>query len=203
MGRPNNLTGQVFGRLTALRPLAERRSHNVVWHCICTCGVENNFRGSSLASGNTKSCGCLSAEKTSSRRRTHGKSRTKEYWAWFSMKNRCNNPAGKDYPHYGGRGIKICVRWQKFENFLADVGECPPGMSLDRIDNNGNYTPSNCRWATRQEQQNNRRNNRWLVYNGRRQTIAAWSRELGISPTSIYRRSSSGWPIERVLEIGA
>ena len=165
-----NLIGQVFGRLTVVKDSGERdplRSY-VLWLCKCSCGKRCLARSQVLLNGTKRSCGCLYAEslKTRRNRLRHGESTgdgrdTPEYHAWQGLKGRCLNPSNEDFAHYGGRGIKVCARWQSsYENFLADMGRKPsPEHSLDRINNDGNYEPGNCRWATYTEQNNNRRKN--------------------------------------------
>ena len=136
---------------------------------------------------------------------SHGYSKRKqirpEYISWYSMLRRCNNPKDKEYHNYGGRGISVCERWSKFENFIADMGDKPsPHHSLDRYpDKNGNYEPSNCRWATMLEQGLNRRTNRNVTYMGKTQTVSQWSQELGINDTTIYQRIRYGWTMEEAL----
>lgn len=130
----------------------------------------------------------------SNKRRTkHGMYRTKVYKTWQQMRQRCENPKDTSYHRYGGRGIKVCDRWQEFENFLLDMDEPPVGASIDRIDNDGDYTPENCRWATVQEQQNNIRTNRLFTHEGKTQTLAQWSRELGIPYHVLKYRLDHGW----------
>src|SRR5690606_14083096 len=122
-------------------------------------------------------------------RPTHGFSKTPTYKSWDSAKQRCTNPADDHWPDYGGRGIGMCARWlQSFENFLTDMGKRPDGTTLDRLDVNGDYSPENCRWATPIEQHNNKRINTFVEYDGKRQTIAQWSRETGIHPDTLRRR---------------
>ena len=131
--------------------------------------------------------------------RLEGK-KTREYHAYQNMKKRCVHPENPKYPSYGGRGITICQRWLgSFQAFIDDMGRCPPGMTLDRKNNNGNYEPGNCRWATPQQQGNNQRTNHRLDYNGENLTIAEWSRKLGISRDLIRQRVKLGWPLERVF----
>ena len=126
---------------------------------------------------------------------------SKEYGIWVSMRNRCSNPNVKAYANYGGRGIKVCDRWQSFENFYADMGARPDGMTLERIDNDGDYEPSNVRWATRAEQANNKRNNRLLSFDGVTKTLAQWADGLGVSHATLVMRLKQGWPIDKAVTL--
>ena len=128
------------------------------------------------------------------------KDRSSTYYSWEKMRERCRNQNHKDYHHYGGRGIKVCRRWDSFTAFLSDMGKRPPGTSIDRIDNSGDYTPENCRWATRSEQMRNSRRNRMLTYRGETLCIAEWTERLGFKKSTLRRRLDIGWSVEKSIE---
>lgn len=152
--RFQNLCGQTFGHMVVIEFAGTTPLGLSLWVCRCDCGKIKTVRGSHLKSGNTKGCGCLIGKS-----RKHGMSTTSTYGIWRTMKTRCSNPKFKFYYRHGGRGIRVCKRWQKFENFLEDMGERPPGLSLERQDNNGDYEPGNVVWATPKQQAANRRSN--------------------------------------------
>lgn len=129
----------------------------------------------------------------------HGLVRTRAYKSWAKMKERCLNPKCREYAYYGGRGISVCSGWLNFRNFYADMGECPPGRSIDRIDNDGNYEPENCRWADVKTQCRNRRSNVVLTFLGKTQTLIEWSEETGLSQSTLEHRVKRGWSVERAL----
>jgi len=175
-----------------------------MWICQCDCGNQIKVRGYSLRSRHTESCGCYHLEKAAEagkQNRKHGKSGTAEYMIWSAVKARCYNSSNTAYEHYGGRGIKVCERWHKFENFYADMGKRPsPRHSIERVDNNGDYEPDNCHWATQREQVNNRRNNRIVEYDGKSHTVAEWARIKGMNRYTLYNRLFTyKWPVERAL----
>ena len=185
--RKVDLTGQRFERLTVLCEtdphICPSRAH-VRFLCKCECGAEVKIMARHLVSGRVKSCGCYRRENPHPRLR-HGHARTGKhtptYIIWSGMIKRCTNPKCRSYVRYGGRGITVCDRWKdSFENFLADMGERPEGKSLDRIDVDGNYEPSNCRWATRIVQANNTRTNILINHEGYEFTMAQLARKYGI-----------------------
>jgi hypothetical protein len=200
-----DLLGQRFGRLVAMEFIKGGNNlKRASWRCECDCGNIVIVIGYSLRSKHTKSCGCLQKERVSETHTTHGQLKgglaTKTYHTWAGIIQRCNNPRDKSFKDYGGRGIKVCKRWLKFENFYADVGDVPDGMTIERINNNGDYEPENWRWATMLEQGSNKRNNVWIEYGGEIKTIAQWARSCGIRRDIIrHRIYNYGWSIEKAL----
>lgn len=199
--KTTDLTGQRFGRLTVTRRISNNKWRQAVWLCRCDCQNEKTITTSDLKSNSTKSCGCLRKEGNNLK---HGHNRigkqSKTHKSWDSMKQRCINRNNKDYKHYGNRGITVCNEWLEFTNFITDMGEQPIGCSLERINNDKGYYKENCRWATRQEQARNRRNNRQLLHNGKTQCIAAWAGEYNIPQSTLRRRLFVyDWSIEKAL----
>lgn len=193
--RPTEMAGRRVGQLTVLERAGSSAQRQALWLCICSCGNKTTVPGFRLRDGTTGSCGC--ARVPHGHTRDHKPSPT--YRSWTAMWGRCTQPTVNGYENYGGRGIKVCARWEGFERFLADMGERPPGTTLDRIDENGNYEPGNCRWATAVEQQNNKRSNHTLTVNGETLTVSQWARRTGIGKTTLHERLRRGWPAERVV----
>lgn len=184
------LRGKRFGRLIAIN---EDGKNN--WICICDCGNKIITKAPNLLFGNTRSCGCTL--------KTHGMSRTKAYQRWTNMLRRCRAKDNPLYKYYGGRGIEICENWLKFENFYRDMGECPKGLTIERIENNGNYEPSNCKWGTYKEQANNRRapeGELLFEFNGKKLNRSQWAKKAGINYTTLLARLNHNWPMEKALE---
>lgn len=197
-----DLTGQRFGRLTIVER-AENIGRTTRWRCVCDCGNETVARQPDLRSGRTRSCGCLFSEQLAERNATHNLSKTRLCNIWRSMKDRCYNPNCQAFKNYGGRGIEVCKEWRcdlkAFYDWAISNGY-DDSLTIDRIDVNGNYEPSNCRWADKTVQANNTRANHLLEYGGETMTIADWSRRTGIKQHTILRRLSLGWDIEKTLK---
>ncbi len=188
-----DLTGQRFGRLVVLGKSETRiYGRQLAWECQCDCGVVKPLLTSVLKSGSTKSCGCLKRECKPPVLLTHGLSRYSGMKVWQGMIRRCTNSEAKDFPLYGGRGVKVCERWMDVRNFAEDMAEKPEGCSLDRIDPNGDYCPENCRWATPAEQGANKRSNRMIQHEGQVLHMSEWCRRLGVKPSTVINRLNSG-----------
>ena len=198
-----DLTGQTFGRLTVIDYVGKRttpgggRFH--YWLCSCECGNQKIIDRRNLRSGVTVSCGCYNVEVVSKANRTHGLWQTRIYRIWKGMIQRCYNPKNTGYKHYGGRGITICQQWRIFEQFYLDMRHPPDNHFIERVDNNGPYSPDNCKWATRQEQVENRRNTKLFEYNGEQKTSPQWAKILGINKTTLYYRLNRGETIANAL----
>ena len=187
-----------FGRYTVIAEAGRKNDMRQVL-CRCDCGTERVIYYKNLKSGNSKSCGCLASEHTSARNFKHGGAKTPTWSIWVGMKQRCSEASAKNKEWYFDRGIRVCERWNDYRLFLADMGERPAGMQLDRVNNDGNYEPSNCRWATPKTNSRNTRRNHVLEYEGASLTIAEWSERLGWPAYIIINRLRCGWTIEKAL----
>lgn len=193
-GRLEVLSFHHFKKYLRKNGVDERREYYL---CKCDCGKETIVEKPSLRNGNTKSCGCLDLEKKTK----HGMFGTRIYNIWIKMKERCTNPKNAQYKNYGGRGIKYCDEWKNFENFYewANNNGYSENLTIDRIDVNGNYEPTNCRWATIKEQNRNKRNNRIIEYNGETKCLSEWAEKLGIRYGLLSLRLSRGWKVKRAF----
>jgi hypothetical protein len=198
-GKVIDITGQRFGMWEVLKFVRVDEYKFSLWECRCDCGKVSITRANDLKRGKSLNCGCERLRRKIEWSTKHGHAsrlnRLHEYQVWRWMKARCLNPKDCNFKHYGGRGITICPEWiNNFETFLKDMGERPsPNHSIDRINVNGNYEPSNCRWATIHEQANNRRSNRIFTLNGKSQTLTQWAIESKSSPSAIKNRLNRGW----------
>lgn len=199
--RVKSLIGVRSGKLIVVA-YSHKKGEDHFWVCSCDCGNTSVVRRSHLSNGHTKSCGCSSSRATmGARSLKHGATRTPEYNVWARMKQRCFDPNYKEFHLYGGRGITVCERWKdSSSNFLEDMGKVPKGMEIDRTDNNGNYSPDNCRWVTAKVNCRNRRTTRFLTHNGETMSVMDWSDRVGISGNIIRQRlDRQGWSVEKAL----
>jgi hypothetical protein len=200
-----DLVGKTFGSLTVIEK-AYSAKYGFHWKCKCLCGVEKIVRGSHLKQGATKSCGCQQGGNGGIIKHGYASGRDKkplpEYTAWLAMMARCDNPKTLHYRLYGGRGITYCERWRKFENFLADMGNRPSDEhSLDRYPNkNGNYEPTNCRWATSPQQNRNTSRNVYIEFAGKSMVLEDWANELGTDPSNITRKLKNGQSFGQIYQ---
>ena len=205
MSKMIDLTGQQFGRLTVINRAEDYvspKGHKLVqWLCECECGNKTIVTTSCLRGGQTQSCGCINREISRKRLLTHGDSDSRLYKIWASMRERCRNSSDKNYRHYGGRGIFVCDEWDNYVTFKewALSSGYREDLTIDRIDVNGNYEPSNCRWVTIDIQANNRRNNHYITYNNKTQSMKDWSNEIGINYSALRRRIQAGWSPEKAF----
>ena len=198
-----DFVGKKINHLTILSNLGSQNikgkyRRRVLAQCDCSTKTIREFDFDKIWNNHTKSCGCVQKESASyvgKENKTHGQTKTVEYKTWRSMLDRCYLPKNIKYPLYGGKGIQVCDRWREsFENFYADMGDRPSDVfSIDRINSNGHYEPSNCRWADILTQNNNKKNNLYLTYQGKTLTISQWARELNISNSTLYNRKNKGW----------
>ncbi len=199
MPKLHDLTGHRFARLVVISQAPKGSGGHSRWNCLCDCGEALIRLGGNLRGGSAKSCGCQKRPSNNNNRQ-HGQSYTTTYASWSRMLMRCQNPNVRQYQWYGARGIKVCDRWKTFKNFYTDMGDRPRGMTLDRIDNDGNYEPSNCRWATNSVQHHNKRSNHLITFNGETLNLTDWANCIGISKVTLCARLTRyGWSIERAL----
>lgn len=194
MGKIYPMVGLKFGQLTVISFSGKNNRRLFLWNCKCDCGKNKIISGSDLRTRHSVSCGC--------RVYKHGESDRKnsEYAIWCGMKDRCCNKNSTSFKHYGGRGISVHPSWMEYENFLRDMGRKPsPKHSIDRINNDGNYEPGNCRWATKIQQANNKRTNRIIIYNGEHLSIAELERKLNFNRGIIRGRLLKGWTFESAI----
>lgn len=192
-GHPLNLAGQKFESWFVIRRSGSSKHGKSLWLCRCECGTENLVLGTRLLRGRNKSCGCK-------RYPVHHMTGTPTIRSWKEIKTRCYNPKRKDWPNYGGKGIKVCDRWKdSFLNFFEDMGERPNGHTLDRLDNNNDYCKENCRWATPKMQALNSSRSIKIEHNGIIDSISGWARRLNIDRKLIRRRMKRGYSVERTL----
>lgn len=203
-----DLVGQRFSRLVVIEPIEENEHGTIIWKCLCDCGNYKNVSTKNLRNGRVRSCGCLAKEIFSKSRMASIKipgltiATTRIYRIWYETKRRCYNLKCIQYNNYGGRGITVCDEWRNnsatFYNWAISNGYAD-NLTIDRKDNNGNYCPDNCRWLTQKEQQNNRRNNRLIEFNGETKTISEWGEKYNINYNLIAYRLKIGWTIEKAL----
>jgi len=209
-GKIRDLTGLKFNRLLVIKKLGTNKNKQIEWLCKCDCGKTKIVTSYLLTSGERKSCGCLHKEnicrnipKLKELNKTHGETNTRLYHIWRGIKERCNVNTNKAYKWYGAKGIKIYAPWNndyvKFRDWAKNNGY-RDDLSIDRINNNGNYEPSNCRWVDKIAQGNNKSNNRWVTYKNQTKTISQWSRELNIPFHIIWNRLHRGWSVENTFE---
>lgn len=195
--KKEDISNKRFGRLVAVELVAQDDSWNDKYLCKCDCGNQTIVLKLSLKSGDTRSCGCLMREIFTK----HKACKDKTYIIWQGMKQRCFDKKSKNYSKYGGRGITMCKEWREdYLIFLKDMGEVPEGKSIERIDNNGNYEPSNCKWATIKEQARNKRNSLIINYKGQSKHLLDWCEELNLSYNLIRDRLRKGWETDKAFE---
>jgi len=196
-----DIIGNRFGKLIVIARLGSNKHKQPLWSCKCDCGNKSIVVGHKLRIGYTRSCGCLRLHALLKRSVTHGMTGTKTYTVWRSMIQRCEDMHHENYKHYGGRGIMVCERWRhSFELFLKDMGGKPPGMTIERIDNNGSYELKNCRWATQKEQCNNKRNTRRITIDGVTRTIVEGCAVLGLTYQTLYMRVRRGSNLDEAIK---
>jgi hypothetical protein len=193
--------GKRYGRLVVVARAGSNKNKNAKWLCLCDCGNYTTVVGNKLRSGHTQSCGCLYVESRSGCNLKHGLKNHPLYAIWKDMRQRCNNENQTAYKNYGGRGIFVCDEWNDFQCFYdwANTNGYAPGLEIDRIDNSSGYYPENCRWTTRKQNNNNKRSNVLLTYNGRTQTVTQWAEELNVNVDTLYWRLRHWSDVEKIL----
>lgn len=201
--RVRDLTGKIFFYLTVMGFAGTGKRGCTLWRCRCICGKIKVLRNCDLTQGEYKSCGCMRRKRIGDHFRKHGFSKTREYRIWGKMKLRCLCSTAREYPYYGGRGIKVCERWAKsFLDFYLDVGSAPSNRhTLERIANDFDYCPGNVRWATRSEQMRNTRRNRLVTFAGETHCLMDWAIKVGLSYSTLRGRIKTGWTIKDALTI--
>lgn len=204
MAKRENLIDRTFSKLVVVNRAEDTARGRPQWRCLCECGNFTIVSSDNLRNGNIKSCGCWRKERLSQERKTHGMSKTAIYSIWAGIRKRCLDKKHPQFHRYGGRGIGICLRWRySFENFLADMGERPSEHhSVERENNDGDYEPNNCKWATPKEQASNRRNNRKFLFQGEFLTVAEIARRIGIGRDTLTYRLNNGYTLEDAARVG-
>ncbi len=195
-----DMAGQVFGKWTVLG-YDHAKDRNSFWLCRCECGTEKPVRGTDLRSSVSTQCkSCASRQSPTKHGGSSEDGNSPEYRIWIGMKQRCYNPNAAGFKDYGGRGIVVCDRWKDdYAAFLEDMGPRPDGLTIDRLDNDGDYEPGNCEWKTQTYQNRHTRRNRYLEHDGRRMIVKDWAEELGITSQALQARIADGWTMERIL----
>lgn len=206
MAKPKDISGQRFGRLTAIEMVGKTKDGNVKWMCVCDCGNKKVVSQGDLHSG-TISCGCYAKEKLAERNRknaTHHGTKTRLYQTWQNMRRRCSDTNCPEYYLYGGRGIEVCDEWdnsyEPFMNWAKENGY-KRDLTIDRIDVNGNYEPNNCRWVTPKQQANNRRTNNYITINGETRTLTQWCEINGVNCSTAFNRIKYGWDVQDAVTL--
>lgn len=196
------MIGKKFGRLTVIKKVGVDNRRYLTWLCKCDCGSEVIVRGVNLRNGNTKSCGCITRERMHKLNLATGECKSRLYRIWICMKTRCTNNKIPQYKDYGGRCISICDEWKHdyktFRDWALSHGY-RDDLSIERINNDGNYEPSNCKWGTLHEQNRNRRSNNMITFNGKTQCALDWALEFGMKPNTLFARFHRGWSVEKTL----
>lgn len=197
-----DISGSRFGLWTVLKFSGQTANKAGLFLCRCDCGVERVVASGRLRNGSSTNCGCHARQSLGDRVRTHGMHQHRLYKTWVAMRDRCRRTTHTAYPRYGGRGIYVCEQWMSFPQFVEDVGSgWDEGLTLDRIDNDGPYSPENCKWSSRKSQSRNRSNTKHLTFGLEMLPVSVWAERIGVSPNTIYLRLRKGWTIEQAVTI--